>query len=351
MPADVRRRWDARGGRARGHAPVEQMQRHDLRRRPQPDRLRARHLDGGARAPGRAARGGRVAFRRHGAQQPQRPLRPLRRLDLFFRSLVRPHAGLRRGAAAPARLPGRLSRAARRRRAAAPGQSLHVRSAERDLLLARRAPALRQRHGAGQYPRLRREARRLARVRAHIRERPEIRSRARRPRRHEVRFLRQCLGHGAGRRLGVRAGRRPPRQGGASPSSPPTCIGAARIGAPCSSPPPIRSTRSRPRSVRAWSPSCARARPATHRPACAKARALSPVGTARAAAGAAADAGGAASPRSAALRADHPGHAERRGDGGRRVRGLRLARPIAGSRTPSTTCGASPRRAARAASW
>ena len=43
----------------------------------------------------------------------------------------------------------------RRRRAAAPGQSLHVRPAERDLLLARRAPALRQRHGAGQHPRLR----------------------------------------------------------------------------------------------------------------------------------------------------------------------------------------------------
>ena len=41
MPADVRRRWDDRTRRRRGQAAVEQMQRHDLRRRPQPDRLRA----------------------------------------------------------------------------------------------------------------------------------------------------------------------------------------------------------------------------------------------------------------------------------------------------------------------
>ena len=102
--------------RARGAAAVEQAQRHDLRRRPEPDRLRARDLEPGARTAGRAARGARVAFRRAGAQLAERCLRALRRLDLFLRSLVRPHAGLRRRAAAPARLPGRLSHAAGRRR-------------------------------------------------------------------------------------------------------------------------------------------------------------------------------------------------------------------------------------------
>ena len=30
MPGDVRRRWDPNGGRRRGQASVEQMQRHDL---------------------------------------------------------------------------------------------------------------------------------------------------------------------------------------------------------------------------------------------------------------------------------------------------------------------------------
>ena len=101
------------------------------------------------RAARRPARGARLAFRRQGAQQPERRLRAFRRRDLFLRSLVRPHAGLRRRAAAPARLSGRLSRAAGRRRAAAPRRSPSVRPAERPLLLARRAPALRQRHRAG----------------------------------------------------------------------------------------------------------------------------------------------------------------------------------------------------------
>ena len=122
MPADVRRRWDAARRRRRSAPAVEQMQRHDLRRRAQPDRVRARDLEPRARAAGRAARGARVAFRGTGAQQPQRCLRALRRLDLFLRSLVWPHAGLRRRAAAPARLPGRLSRAAGRRRAAIAGR-------------------------------------------------------------------------------------------------------------------------------------------------------------------------------------------------------------------------------------
>ncbi len=57
MPGDVRRRWDSRRGVARGQAAVEQMQRHDLRRRAQPDRLRARHLVADPRAARRKARG------------------------------------------------------------------------------------------------------------------------------------------------------------------------------------------------------------------------------------------------------------------------------------------------------
>ena len=46
--------------------------------------------------------------------------------------------------------------------------------------------------------------------------------------------------------------------------------------------------------------------------------------------------------RRLALRTHHPGHAERRGDGGGRVRQLRLARSTAASRTRSTTSGALP---------
>ena len=60
------------GRRARGQAPLEQVQRHDLRRGPEPDRLRACHLQPGARAPRRAARGDRLALRGLRAEQPQR---------------------------------------------------------------------------------------------------------------------------------------------------------------------------------------------------------------------------------------------------------------------------------------
>jgi sugar lactone lactonase YvrE len=44
MPGDVRRRWD-RERRSRGHAAGQQGQRHDLRCRSQPVRLRARHVE------------------------------------------------------------------------------------------------------------------------------------------------------------------------------------------------------------------------------------------------------------------------------------------------------------------
>ena len=132
--------------RARGAAAVEQAQRHDLRRGPEPDRLRARDIEPGARTAGRAARSARDALRRAGAQFAERRLRALQRRDLFLRPLVRPHAGLRRRAAAPARLPGRLSHSAGRRRAAASRRPQPVRAAERPLLLAGREAALRQRY-------------------------------------------------------------------------------------------------------------------------------------------------------------------------------------------------------------
>ena len=102
-----------------GHEAVEQVQRHDLRRRAEPARLRARHELARPRAPGRHARDDRLALRGQGAEQPQRRLRALGRLDLLLRPLVRADARLRRGARARARLPGRLPDRSRRRRARA----------------------------------------------------------------------------------------------------------------------------------------------------------------------------------------------------------------------------------------
>ena len=216
--------------RARGDAAVEQMQRHDLRRQSRARGLRARDIEPHSRAR-RPARNPRVAFRRQGAQQPERRVRALRRLDLFLRSLVRAHAGLRRRAAAPARLPGRLPRAARRRRAAAPGRSQSVRAAERALLLARRAAALCQRHGACTDPRLRRQCRRLARPGSDFRLRHPLRTGAGRARRHEMRQRRQYLGDGARRHMGLRAlGARCSAKCG-FPNLSPICTGANPIGA------------------------------------------------------------------------------------------------------------------------
>src|SRR3982750_4687004 len=97
----------------------------------------AREIVVDPRAAGRAARGGGPALWGTGAQQPQRRLRALLRRDLFLGSLVRPHAGLWRRAAEAARLPGRLSRRARRRAEAGRG-SQSVRPAERAGVFARR---------------------------------------------------------------------------------------------------------------------------------------------------------------------------------------------------------------------
>ncbi len=73
--------------------------------------------------------------------------------------------------------------------------------------------ALCQRHRANADPRLRCRSRWLAFQRARVRERHPLRARARRARRHEMRPARQCLGDGAGRRLGLFAARRIARQG------------------------------------------------------------------------------------------------------------------------------------------
>ena len=138
MPGDVRRRWDAERGVAEVRRPSNKC--NGMTYDADLNLIVCEHATSSLdpRAAGRTARGARLAFRGPGAQQPERRLRALRRLDLFLRSLVWPHAGLWRRAAAPARLPGRLSRAAGRRRAAAAGRPPSVRPAERPLLLARR---------------------------------------------------------------------------------------------------------------------------------------------------------------------------------------------------------------------
>ena len=171
MPADVRRRWDATRGVVEVKRPSNKCNGMtydaDLNLivcehatssliRERPDGRREVH---------------RLAFREAGTQQPERRLRAFERRDLFLRPLVRPHAGLWRRAAAPARLPGRLSRAARRRRAATIGRPLSVRPAERPLLLAGRKAALCQRHRAGADPGIRRRSRRLDFQRPHLRQR------------------------------------------------------------------------------------------------------------------------------------------------------------------------------------
>ena len=194
MPADVRRRWDQRGGVREVKRPsnkcngmtydadlnlivCEHATSSLVRERPDGQReVLASHFEG------------------HELNSPNDVVRQVRRVDLFLRSLVRAHAGVRRGAAAPARLPGRLSRAARRRGAGAAGRPPHVRPAERAVLLARRASALRQRYRAGADPRLRREHLRVAHERAGVRQRHRLGARARRARRHEMRFARQRLG-------------------------------------------------------------------------------------------------------------------------------------------------------------
>ena len=118
MPADVRRRWDIKRGVVEVRRPsnkcngmtydaelnlivCEHATSSLIRERPDGRReVLASHLD------------------RQELNSPNDVCVHSERCDLFFRSVVRPHAGLWRRAAAPARLPGRLSGAARRRRAA-----------------------------------------------------------------------------------------------------------------------------------------------------------------------------------------------------------------------------------------
>ena len=313
--------------RARGAPAVQQMQRHDLRRRAQPDRLRARDLEPRARATRRAARGAGLAFRGSRAQQPERRLRALRRLDLFQRSLVRPHAGLRRRAAAPARLPGRLPGRVGPRRATASRRPLPVRPAERALLLPDRAAPLRQRHRTGADPRLRREARRHARrsARPRLRERHPLRARAGRPGRHEVRPARQRLGHRAGRRLGLFAGGRASRQS----------EGAGARRQPCLGRPGLPHALCLRDALGLFGADQGRAAAgALYAAARRRGRRLGRVVAPAARVGIGDRGGGRQdAPRPAPLRAHHPGHAERRGDGGRRLRLVRFAGAMPASRT------------------
>ena len=194
MPADVRRRWDQRGGVREVKRPSNKC--NGMTYDKDLNLIVCEHATSSLvrERPDGQPRGARLALRGLRAQQPQRRGREVGRLDLLLRSLVRPHAGLRRRAAAPARLPGRLSRAARRRRAGAGSRPAHVRPAQRPVFLARRAPALRQRYRAGADPRVRRLHLRIASQRARVRQRHRLGARARPARRHEVRFPRQRLG-------------------------------------------------------------------------------------------------------------------------------------------------------------
>ena len=106
------------GGRRERRAPPEQQgQRHDAGCRSQPLHLRARDQRAGARDAVRRAPGARLALQRQGAEQPQRRHREVRRFGLLLRSVVRPHAGLRRGAREGAGLSSRLPHRAQRRAA------------------------------------------------------------------------------------------------------------------------------------------------------------------------------------------------------------------------------------------
>ena len=116
MPGDTRRRWDEQNGVEVVAQPEQQGQRHDAGRGRPADRLRA--LDELARPHGprrqeHEPRGARLPLRGPGAEQPERRVRQVRRLDLVLRPLVRAHARLRRRARARARLAGRLPDRAR----------------------------------------------------------------------------------------------------------------------------------------------------------------------------------------------------------------------------------------------
>ena len=119
MPGDVRRCWSEADGVREVMNPSNKCNGMTYDARGQPARLRARHELARPRAARRHARDDRLALRGQGAEQPERRHRPLRRDDLLLRSLVRPHAGLRRGA----RAASSASRASTRSRRAAASPS------------------------------------------------------------------------------------------------------------------------------------------------------------------------------------------------------------------------------------
>ena len=82
-------------------------------------------------------RGPRKPFRGARTQQPERPVRPFERRDLFLRSLVWPDAALRGRAAARTGLAGRVPDRAGQPRAQAARRPLHVLPAQRAVLLPR----------------------------------------------------------------------------------------------------------------------------------------------------------------------------------------------------------------------
>ena len=195
MPADVRRRWDERGGVREVMRPsnkcngmtydadlnlivCEHATSSLVRERPDGRReVLASHFEG------------------YELNSPNDVVRAVRRLDLLLRSLVRPHAGLRRGAAARSS----ASRASTACRRAAARRELLV---DRDMFDQPNglcfSPDEQQLYVNDTVqatdPRVRRLPDGTLDERARVRQRPGVGARARRAGRHEVRFARQRLG-------------------------------------------------------------------------------------------------------------------------------------------------------------
>ena len=166
-------------------------------------------------------------------------------------------------------------------------------------------------------------------------------------------FTRQCLVHGAGRRVGVCALGRAARQGAGARAGGEPHLGRAGFPDALHVRHPLGlfgQDQGRP-AARALHAAALRRQPGTELQLRGTASVPSSTGITStvSAAGRAACTQFPRPTRSGPLRAHHPGHAERRSDGWRRLRVLRLARRTASSRTPLPTPCAWRRPAAAAA--
>ena len=338
MPDDVRRRWDAHAASREVQGPSNKC--NGMTYDAELNLIVCEHVTSSldARAARRAARGARDALRGQGAEQPERRLRALGRHDLFLRSLVRPHAGVRRRAAArnSASRASTASRpaAARRARGRPPLSTSRTGSASRPTSSCSTSTTPCRRRSASST------------------SAPTARSRTRAS--SPAASLRARAGVPDGMKCDERGNIWVTAPGGvwvysprastsarcACPRWSPTSPGAARTGARSScrdasvyAIPTKVGPRREPYMQR---PARQRRHPRSRRPCTAGAAIAAPSGD------------DCSSIRT--LRAHHPGHAERRGHGGRRVRRVRLARQpraAASSRTSARLAEV----AGRAASW